>query len=280
MENQEDEESVAFRGVQSIELGARILDVLAASSGAMQLRDIAAAAKVTPSKAHRYLSSLITAGLVEPDPTRGMYDLGPMSLHLGLAALSRRKAIQYATQALLDFSRNADVTAALAIWGERGPTIIGWHDSSIPILCNIGIGSILDLLRTATGRVFLAYQPRAITRRLVDKELGLIAAYSPQEKTRSWSDVEELIAEVRTAGVGLTHGELIPGSSAAAAPIFDHQGRIVAAIIQIGLTNQIHSRALPASQQLLEVTSDVSRRLGFSGTPLVEQSTHSEPRLH
>jgi DNA-binding IclR family transcriptional regulator len=281
MKSYEDEEGAAFRGVHSIEMGARLLQVLAAATGPMQLRDIAAAASITASKAHRYLTSLISVGLVEPDSTRGKYDLGPMSMSLGLAALSRRKAIHYATEAMIEFSQKADVNVALAIWGERGPTIIGWHDSSNQIISNIGLGSILDLLRTAGGRVFLAYQPRAITRRLVDKELGLIAAYSPHEKITTWADVDELIKEVRASGVGLTHGNVIPGSSAAAAPIFDHQGRIVAAMLQIGPTKQIHSNSLPASESLLAITQAVSHRLGYSGTPFVdrvERLSHADSR--
>ncbi len=256
------------RGVQSIEVGSRLLDALAAHSGPMHLRDLAAATGMPASKAHRYLTSLISAGLAEQDPVSGRYDLGAMSLRIGLAALNRRNAVRHATQALTEYSVTEDATTALAVWGERGPTIVAWYDSSQPVLCNLGIGSILQLLRSATGRVFLAYQPRAVTRSTVERELNLIATYLPSEPVRTREDVDELIRRVRRDRVGSTHEELVHGLSAVAAPVFDHQGRIVAALLQVGLSGLIHSPARPASSKLLKIADSISVKLGFDpGTP-------------
>jgi hypothetical protein len=47
----------ARTGIQSIEVGFRLLDVLARTSGPMMLRDLARAAPMNPAKAHRYLVS-------------------------------------------------------------------------------------------------------------------------------------------------------------------------------------------------------------------------------
>ena len=255
--------SAVRRGVQSIEVGARLLEALAAHPGPMHLRDLAAAAGMPASKAHRYLTSLISVGLAEQDSASGRYDLGAMSLRIGLAVLSRRDAIRRATQVLTEFSVTEDATAALAVWGERGPMIVAWHDSSQPVLCNLGIGSILPLLRSATGRVFLSYQPKAVTRSMVERELGLIATYLPNELLRTREDVNELVQRVRAARFSTTNEELINGLSAVAAPVFDHQGHIVAALLQIGFSRAIHSSSRPASRKLLQVADSVSRNLGF-----------------
>lgn len=256
------------RGVHSIEVGSRLLDALAAHSGPMHLRDLAAFTEMPASKAHRYLTSLIGAGLAEQDPESGRYDLGAMSLRIGLAALSRRDAVRQATQALIGFSVAEDATAALAVWGERGPTIVAWHDGSQPVLCNLGIGSVLQLLRSATGRVFLAYQPRVITRSMVERELNVIAKYLPTESVRTLDDVAELIRYVRSVRFGSTQEELVNGLSAVAAPVFDHQGRIVAVLLQVGYSGLIHSPARPASRKLLETADAVSIKLGFDPTRL------------
>ncbi len=266
--------SKSRRGVQSIEVGSRLLEALAAHPGAMHLRDIATATSMPASKAHRYLTSLISAGLAEQDPVSGRYDLGAMSLRLGLAVLNRRDAVRHAARALTEYSVAEDATAALAVWGERGPTIVAWHDSSQPVLCNLGIGSILELLRSATGRVFLAYLPRAATRSMVERELTLIATYLPNEQVRTWRDVDELIRKVRTARVGSTHEELVHGLSAVAAPIFDHQGRIVGVLLQVGLSGFIHSPARPASTKLLQIADSISVKLGFD--PAVSGASFAE----
>ena len=51
-------------GIQSVEVGYALLDVLAHSPGPMMLRDLAAAAHMSAAKAHRYLVSFQRLGLV------------------------------------------------------------------------------------------------------------------------------------------------------------------------------------------------------------------------
>lgn len=251
------------RGVQSIAVGATLLEALAAGNGPLQLREVAAGAKMTPQKAHRYLLTLVGAGLAEQDPVSGRYDLGGMSLRLGIAALSRQNGLRLVTQAALEFGRAEDVTVGVAVWGSHGPTFIVWQNDSMATPSNFGVGTVVRMLRSATGRLFLAHMPRKQTRRLVDRELAAVAVYAPDEKVRNWEDVERLIAQVRADGVGLTHEDLIPGASAVAAPVFDHQGEIIAAISQIGPTRQIHSATEPARRKLLDLAQQLSRRMGF-----------------
>ncbi|MCE1187338.1 MAG: helix-turn-helix domain-containing protein [Rhodocyclales bacterium] len=75
--------SDAKHGVQSLEVGMDLLKVMVRGQRSMMLKDIAAAAGMPASKAHRYLVSLIRAGLVEQDPLSSRYHLGPFALNLG-----------------------------------------------------------------------------------------------------------------------------------------------------------------------------------------------------
>ena len=68
------------QGVQSVEVGLRLFKVLAAASAPLMLKDLAAAARMPPAKAHRYLVSLSRAGLVEQNSATGLYDLGPLEI--------------------------------------------------------------------------------------------------------------------------------------------------------------------------------------------------------
>src|SRR6185437_3015681 len=51
-------------GIQSIEVGFRLLDVLTREPRAMMLRDLAQRAGMSPAKAHRYLVSFLRLGVV------------------------------------------------------------------------------------------------------------------------------------------------------------------------------------------------------------------------
>lgn len=79
------EELDGKHGVQSLEVGMSILRAMATGRRSMMLKEIAEAAGMPPSKAHRYLVSLIRSGLVEQDRLTSRYDLGPFALNLGLA---------------------------------------------------------------------------------------------------------------------------------------------------------------------------------------------------
>ena len=80
-------------GIQSIEVGSQLLVALTRASRAMALGDLARAAGMHPSKAHRYLVSLQRVGAVTQDPLTGRYELGPFALRLGLASLNRVEAV-------------------------------------------------------------------------------------------------------------------------------------------------------------------------------------------
>ena len=70
-------------GVQSFEVGAGVFRAVVRGQPLMTLKDIAAAAEMPPSKAHRYLVSLIRTGLIEQDPMTSRYKLGPFALDIG-----------------------------------------------------------------------------------------------------------------------------------------------------------------------------------------------------
>ena len=78
------------RGVQSIEVGGRLLDALVRAEGPLMLRALAEQAGLTAGQAHAYLLSFRTLGLVEQEAATGLYRLGPYALTLGLARLDRK----------------------------------------------------------------------------------------------------------------------------------------------------------------------------------------------
>ena len=75
------------QGVQSVEIGMALLSALAAHPRPAALSQLAEAAGLAPAKAHRYLVSLIRAGMVERSADSGKYRLGEAALQaIGPAA--------------------------------------------------------------------------------------------------------------------------------------------------------------------------------------------------
>ena len=69
-------------GIQSVEVSASLLRALAENAGPMTLTSLAKLARMSLSKAHKYLASFIRIGLVRQDNATGRYmwaDLPPSS---------------------------------------------------------------------------------------------------------------------------------------------------------------------------------------------------------
>jgi DNA-binding IclR family transcriptional regulator len=260
------------QGIQSVEVASTLLEVFAAASGPITLRTLASIAHVPPSKAHRYLISLLRCGLVHQDPVSRRYDLGEMSLRLGLAALGRADAVRFANEAIIELNQRLDVMMILTVWGDRGPTVISLYNRSESLLANLNVGSVIPLLRSASGRVFAAFLPRSATAARVEQELEHASESSPPTNISTPADVEKLISQVRKQRYGMTKGDLVPGRRAIAAPVFNHQGLVVAVGAMIGVPEPSEAHVA----ELLSSMNGVSKRLGFSvgAPPFVEQTPH------
>lgn len=249
-------------GVQSLEVGMSILRAMAAGRRAMMLKDIAQAAGMPPSKAHRYLVSLIRTGLVEQDRLSSRYDLGPFALNLGLVALDRLDRIRLGMQAITDLRDRTNETCALIVWNEAGPVVVRWERPHRTVTVNVVTGVNLSLLRSAGGRVFGAWLPPAQTEALIQAEID--SGKAPA-RIRTVAAARAMLAEVRTHGIAVLPPEdyYARGVEAAAAPVFNLKGDLTMAIAVVGVEGVMdmgpESEALAA---LRIAAAELSRRLG------------------
>jgi len=253
----------ARQGIQSIEVGGRLLAVLACSPKSMMLRDLAEAAGMSAPKAHRYLVSFQRMGLVEQDATSGHYDLGPFALDLGLASLGRLDPVQQALPALAQLRDAIDETVALAVWGNHGATIVRWLESSQPVNAALRTGAVMPLTRSATGRSFLAFMPDSVTAALAKTELAanVRAGFAPGTR----EELERIVAETQRHGVARAIGEFTEAISGLAAPVFDADGRMTLALVALGYSGGFDARWDGATARAVrDAAARLSRRLGWS----------------
>jgi DNA-binding IclR family transcriptional regulator len=224
----------APQGIASVEIGAQILRAMAAAPSAQPLKSIAASAGMPASKAYRYLVSFQRAGLVTQDPQSGWYDLGPLSLGLGFAALNRVDVVRLAASSLEQARDAVAETVALFIWGPAGPTVIRLAESSHPVQMTMRVGSVTPFLASAAGRLFAAYLPEATIAPLIEAELAQCGPGEDHRLPRSWLDVQALLSEVRARRLARVTGEFLAGVSALGAPIFDQHGQLKAVVTAVG----------------------------------------------
>ncbi len=244
-------------GVQSVEIGLRILAVLAKAHRPLMLSEFAKALNMPAAKVHRYLVSLGREGMVEQFGIGGRYGLGPLALSVGLAALNQLDVVRIAGTAVADLRNRTDQTAMLAVWGSGGPTVVRWEECRRPIAVNTRVGSVLRLLDSATGLVFAAFLARPVTEQLFAEEL----AGCQDERERE--ALEDQLAEIRRRGMSRVRGKQLASINALSAPVFDFSNAVVAAITVLGSERQFNvDWTGPIAEELRIVARQVSERLG------------------
>ena len=260
------------RGIQSIEVGGRLLLALAHHGQPLALKDLAAAAEMTAGKAHPYLVSFIKLGLVERETEGGRYGLGPLALQMGLIGLQQYDPVRLATERIDELARETGHTVAIAVWGHRGPTLVRIAEAPSPVHVSMRHGTVMSIPDTASGRLFAAFGPHAAVQEALDNEARLAGAGADARPARArkggrfglGSAFDAEIARIRRDGIAGIAGVALPGVSAMAAPVFDARGQLVLSLTAIGpsatfdaaVDGAVAARLRPAALQL-------STRLGW-----------------
>jgi DNA-binding IclR family transcriptional regulator len=224
-------------GIQSVEVGFALLDVLAQAPGPLMLRDLAGSAGMSAAKAHRYLVSFQRLHLVVQDANT-RYELGPAALRLGLASLSRLDAVKLARERLPALLDQTGHTLALAVWGNRGPTLVHWQETPLTVPVNLRLGDVMPLLSSATGRCFAAFMGHGgrvdQAQPMIELELALIRKLGRTDLPSSQAQVRAILEETRHQGLGRVVNVLLPGISGFCAPVFNADGHLALGVVALG----------------------------------------------
>jgi len=233
-------------GIQSVDIGMAVLKALAMAKGPMSLKEIGNACSMAPSKAHRYLHSLVASGLVAQQKRSGKYDLGPFALRLGASAIRRIDVVNRVSDQLEDLVEQVKMPAHITVWSHQGPIAVRWQRTGDLLTSPDVLGSIFPLLRSATGNVFLAHLPERITQPFVAAEL--------QKEAELESSIEFNIADiartVREQGYAITLGTFVPHYVGIAAPIINWDDEICAVVTIVARMTRDPDQRLSAAAQL------------------------------
>ena len=251
-------------GVQSVRIAAKILKALASESGALPLKDLASATGLARAKAHRYLTSLRSAGLVSQNLDTGHYQIGPEAVAIGLAGLRRISPVAEVCNALPALRDLINQTVTVAVWSETGPVVVAMQESDHWITMNIRIGSRLPILTTAIGRIFLAHLPGSVVAPLVaaERRNAQIARSGRAVRRRDrWPDERDTVAAVVTRTKRADPRRRCHRGARVRLPQSSVAVIWLVARSELGITGWNGS----AVQALATVASQLSVRLGFAG---------------
>jgi len=216
------------RGIQSIEVGYRVLLAIHAGPGPVILRDIAERASLTPSAAHNYLVSFVRTGLVQTDQ-RGSYQLGPSAVALGFTALKHFTPFDVVHAEALRLHEKLGTGVAILQWSDQGPIIV-FKKEGIRRGAFVLRNGYVPLLTTGGGNIFIAHLDEKATKPVALAEL--------KAKGRPARDCAAVLAEIRETvlrqGYSARQLETLPGFGALSAPVWDVNDDVVYALTLTG----------------------------------------------
>ena len=202
-------------GVQSLEIGLSVLDVLIDHNEPMMLKDIAQAIQMHPAKCHRYLVSLIRKSYAR-QLSDGRYGLGDRVNALGHTGFNQNNILERLTHIANEIKDTLNCGVQIAKWFSEGPIIIQSVEPDSPISIITRIGSRMPLTTSATGQLFASYQPDAVIESLVKAEWRIEDKAVLAEK---WQDFNQLQAKIRTQGYATVSGDMLMGINAITIPV-------------------------------------------------------------
>jgi len=236
MENRETKAAPKF---SSFLKGLKVLEFVGNSTSPKGILQISQKTGIEKSAVQRIVNSLTQTGYFIQDLQTRKYRIGPKALQLGYGYLVTSPLVNTAMPHLFHLSEIIDEPFSLSVVLENKMVSVyrvrknAFHHSMA------FLGECQPIYCTASGRVILAHLPRheaeAILKSVDRKKL------TPATKI----DLEEIYAELDVAhakGYAVQEDEFTMGEVNFAAPIFDQNGRPIAAIV-IGVLKSKTSNA-------------------------------------
>ena len=253
-----EESGTAAPGVQSVDRALTILEQLA-RGGESGVTEIAAQLGVHKSTAFRLVATLEAHRLVEQTEERGKYRLGVGILRLAGATTARLDLVQEARPLCRELAAATGETVNLAVLSESSALYLDQVAGSSALQPHNWVGQHIPLHATSNGKVLLG----GLDRTTLDGLLGRLASYTPATITTKARLREELDL-VREQGWALATDELEVGLTAAAAPIHNAHGDVIASMSVSGPTFRLDPERLDEVVALVvEAAAEVSHRLGW-----------------
>lgn len=249
--------------VEALARGLAVLSRFDQGTRELSLTEIAASTGLSKSTAFRLVRTLEEAGYLARHSETRRYRPGLKVLELGFTALSNLGIREVAHPFLERLSQETDQTASLSLLDGLEVVYIDRVRNRSIVGVVLGLGSRIPAHCASMGKAMLAHLP--------DDELAALlqgaslAACTPNSIV-DVADFQHELARVCRRGYALNDQELEIGLRAVAAPIWDHNRQVVAAINVTGSVRTISRRRLvdELAPQVQEAARQISRAIGYS----------------
>ncbi len=228
-----------------------ILESLAEAKRPLGPTELARRVGTTPSAAFRILKTLEERGYVARDSITGQYRLGTRLAYLGERSTGALDLRQIARPALEELQRRFRETVNLGVLEDDQIIYIDMVESDQGLRMAARVGARDHPHSTSLGKAILAYLPEPELERYLQRPLPRLTPHTITDPVALRAELER----VRASGVAEDHEENEEGACCFGAPVFNHLGRVVAAISISGPAIRLSG---PRGDDMREAVKDAS----------------------
>ena len=218
------EPTTSVPGTQAIARAARLLRlVTAAGSDGASLQELAIAADLSRSTAHRLLSALKSEGLVDRDGASTRWMPGPELFLMGSVAAARYDVTALARDIVRSLAVKTEESAFLSVRRADETVCLLREEGSFPIRSFVlSEGVRFPLGVASAGLAILAFLPDHDVDAYLERHPELEGSWGRAHGQRP---LRTRLAETKERGYAVNPGLIIEGSWGLGAAVFDRSGR-------------------------------------------------------
>lgn len=218
------EPTTSVPGTQAIARAARLLRlVTAAGSDGASLQELAIAADLSRSTAHRLLSALKSEGLVDRDGASARWMPGPELFLMGSVAAARYDVTALARDIVRSLAVKTEESAFLSVRRADETVCLLREEGSFPIRSFVlSEGVRFPLGVASAGLAILAFLPDHDVDAYLERHPELEGSWGRAHGQRP---LRTRLAETKERGYAVNPGLIVEGSWGLGAAVFDRSGR-------------------------------------------------------
>jgi IclR family acetate operon transcriptional repressor len=235
---------------------------LAVAENGCGISELSHELEMAKSTTFNILMSLAELGYIYRTDVDNKFHLSLKLFSLGSAVVERMDLRKVAASILQDLVDATGETANLGTIQGDEAVYIDCLSGPHPVTVNTWPGKRLALHTTALGKALLAWLPQEEAKSILST--SDIHAF-PTDLAASMDRLFAELADVRSQQYAVDNEEDAPGMRCVGAPIFDHSGRVVAAISLTAPVQRMPLENIPETAVLVvESARRISQRLGFA----------------
>lgn len=249
--------------LSSVASAARLLKAFSEGEVEIGVTSLAKRLGMAKSTVYRLVSTLVAEGFLEQNKENDKYRLGIALFGLGALVRQRMDVSNMARAHIFALREATNETVHLAVLDRDEIMYVYDLESTQAIRMRANLGDRKPAFCSSEGRAMLAFQDGKAISALLSSGLR---PRTPKTVTDAAALIEAL-AQVRRDGYAVEDEQCELGMRSVAAPIFDSEGHVVAAVGIAGPMERLSEEALERFAPLVVNTADViSARLGYKAT--------------